>query len=166
MTKCLWFPLESWHHREFCMKFLQCACFALLLPHLCWKETIMWFPHYISEFSLPSSLLLTVRIVPPPQHDGVMIRCCYRQMGHPSPWELRAPVRSGQVKALVWFWWIDETLNANLVYQSDHKIGSTIPSVEQMVKIMMMVWPWWWSCARAWKRRQTKIKSSRRRWYP
>ena len=33
-----------------------------------------------------------------------------------------------RLKALVWFWWIDETLSANLVYQSDHEIGSTIPS--------------------------------------
>jgi hypothetical protein len=34
------------------------------------------------------------------------------------------------LKALVWFWWIDETLSANLVYQSDHEIGSTISSGE------------------------------------
>ena len=33
--------------------------------------------------------------------------------------------RAGRVKALVWFWLIDETLSANLVYQSDYKIGST-----------------------------------------
>ena len=32
------------------------------------------------------------------------------------------------LKALVWFWWIDETLSANLVYQSNHEICSTIPS--------------------------------------
>ena len=44
-----------------------------------------------------------------------------------------------QLKALVWFWWIDETLSANLVYQSDHEIGSTIPSDGAMVKIMMVV---------------------------
>ena len=48
----------------------------------------------------------------------------------------------GRVKALVWFWCINETLSANLVYQSDHKIGSTIPSGGAMVKIMMMVLPW------------------------
>ena len=36
--------------------------------------------------------------------------------------------KRGRLKALVWFWWIDETLSANLVYQSDHEIGSTIPS--------------------------------------
>ena len=44
------------------------------------------------------------------------------------------------VKALVWFWLIDETLSANLVYQGDHEICSTTPSDEAMVKIMMMVW--------------------------
>ena len=42
------------------------------------------------------------------------------------------------MKALVWFWWIDETLSANLVYQSDHEIGSTFQVMEQVV-IMMMV---------------------------
>ena len=43
------------------------------------------------------------------------------------------------MKALVWFWLIDETLSANLVYQSDYEIGSTTPSNEAMVKIMTMV---------------------------
>ena len=43
------------------------------------------------------------------------------------------------MKALVWFWLIDETLSANLVYQSDYKIGSTTPSDEAMAKIMTMV---------------------------
>ena len=43
------------------------------------------------------------------------------------------------VKALVWFWLIDETLSANLVYQSDYEIGSTTPSDEAMAKIMTMV---------------------------
>ena len=46
------------------------------------------------------------------------------------------------VKALVWFWLIDETLSANLVYQSDYEIGSTIPSDEAMTKIMTMVMAW------------------------
>ena len=46
------------------------------------------------------------------------------------------------VKALVWFWLIDETLSANLVYQSDYEIGSTTPSDEAMMKIMMMVTAW------------------------
>ena len=40
-----------------------------------------------------------------------------------------------RVKALVWFWLIDETLSANLVYQSDHEIGNTFQVVKQM-KIM------------------------------
>ena len=43
------------------------------------------------------------------------------------------------MKALVWFWLIDETLRANLVYQSDYEIGSTTPSDEAMAKIMTMV---------------------------
>ena len=34
------------------------------------------------------------------------------------------------LKALVWFWLIDKTLSANLVYQSNHEIGSTTPSDE------------------------------------
>ena len=40
------------------------------------------------------------------------------------------------LKALVWFWLIDEILSANLVYQSDYEIDSTTPSDEAMVKIM------------------------------
>jgi len=43
------------------------------------------------------------------------------------------------LKALVWFWLIDETLSANLVYQDDYEIGSTTPSDEAMAKIMTMV---------------------------
>ena len=35
-----------------------------------------------------------------------------------------------RVKALVWFWLIDEILSANLVYQSDYEIGSTTLSGE------------------------------------
>ena len=50
--------------------------------------------------------------------------------------------KMGKLKALVWFWLIDETLSANLVYQSGHKIGSTIPSNEAMTKIMTMVMAW------------------------
>ena len=34
-------------------------------------------------------------------------------------------IRYEVLKALVWFWLIDETLSANLVYQSDYEIGST-----------------------------------------
>ena len=46
------------------------------------------------------------------------------------------------MKALVWFWLIDETLSANLVYQDVYEIGSTTPSVEAMTKIMTMVMAW------------------------
>jgi hypothetical protein len=56
--------------------------------------------------------------------------------------------QGGRLKALVWFWWIDETLSANLVYQNNHEIGSTILSGGAMVKIMMMVWWPRWSSAR------------------
>ena len=44
------------------------------------------------------------------------------------------------MKALVWFCLIDETLSANLVYQSGYEIGSTTPSNEAMVKIMTSGW--------------------------
>ena len=36
------------------------------------------------------------------------------------------------MKALVWFWCIDETLSANLVYQSDYEIGGTFQVLKQM----------------------------------
>ena len=68
------------------------------------------------------------------------------------------------IKALVWFWWIDETLSANLVHLSDHEIGIIISSGEATVKIIMMVMPWWWSSAWTWKRRKRKIKTSRQMW--
>ena len=48
----------------------------------------------------------------------------------------------GRLKALVWFWLIDETLSANLVYQSDLEIGSTTPRDKAMMKIMTMVMAW------------------------
>ena len=47
--------------------------------------------------------------------------------------------KRGRLKALVWFWLIDETLSANLVYQSDYEIGITTPSEDAMGKIMTMV---------------------------
>ena len=50
--------------------------------------------------------------------------------------------QGGPVKALDWFWLIDKTLSANLVYQSDYEIGSTTPSDEPMVKIMIMMMAW------------------------
>ena len=47
------------------------------------------------------------------------------------------------MKALVWFWLIDETLSVNLVYQSDYEIGSTTPSGEANEDLdLMMVMPW------------------------
>ena len=61
----------------------------------------------------------------------VRCRSCYRHL-----------VCSRGLKALVWFWLIDKTLSANLVYQSDYEIGSTTPSDEAMVKIMTMVMAW------------------------
>ena len=45
------------------------------------------------------------------------------------------------LKAQVWFWWIDETLSANLVYQSDYDIGGTLQVIKQM---KIMTWWWWW----------------------
>ena len=44
------------------------------------------------------------------------------------------PAQGELLKALVWFWLIDETLSANHVYQNDYEIGSTTPSDEAMVK--------------------------------
>ena len=52
---------------------------------------------------------------------------------------LEARSDSEPMKALVWFWLIDETLSANLVYQSDYETGSTTPSDEAMAKIMKMM---------------------------
>ena len=53
------------------------------------------------------------------------------------------PSLGWSLKALVWFWLIDETLSANLVYQSDYEIGSTILSGEaNKDHDMMMVIPW------------------------
>ena len=53
------------------------------------------------------------------------------------------PGARSPLKALVWFWLIDETLSANLVYQSDYAIGSTTPSDEANEDHdMMMVMPW------------------------
>ena len=47
------------------------------------------------------------------------------------------------MKALVWFWLIDEILSANLVYQSAYEIGSTTPSNEaNKDHDMMMVMAW------------------------
>ena len=66
----------------------------------------------------------------------------------------------GTVKALVWFWLIDKTLSANLVYQNDLEIGSTTPSDEAMTKIMTMVMI---KCLNL-KRRKRETKGSRQRY--
>ena len=47
------------------------------------------------------------------------------------------------MKALVWFWLIDETLSANLVYQDDYEIGSTTPSDEENEDHDMMMMTAW-----------------------
>ena len=57
-------------------------------------------------------------------------------------WLLNCGIRCGLLKAIVWFWLIDKTLSANLVYQSDYEICSTTPSDEAMAKIMTMVIAW------------------------
>ena len=54
---------------------------------------------------------------------------------------LSSITKKGRLKALVWFWLIDETLSANLVYQDDYEIGSTTPSDEAMAKIMTETTP-------------------------
>ena len=64
--------------------------------------------------------------------------------------------QKGEIESSSFFGWIDKTLSANLVYQSGHKIGSTFQVIEQVVKIMMMVWSWWWSSARLEKEEREK----------
>ena len=71
---------------------------------------------------------------------------------------LSSITKKGRLKALVWFWLIDGTLSANLVYQSDYKIGSTTPSGEanedhDMTMVMI-------KCLYL-KRRKRKTKGSR-----
>ena len=60
-------------------------------------------------------------------------------MKHSSRHKLNISKLLALLKALVWFWLIDETISANLVYQSDYEIGGTTPSDEEIMKIMMMV---------------------------
>ena len=65
----------------------------------------------------------------------------YHHQEHQSAWaEYPERWRCRYLKALVWFWLIDETLSANLFYQSDYEIGSTFQVVKQMK--IMMVMPW------------------------
>jgi hypothetical protein len=77
------------------------------------------------------------------RHSLFPVRCvaslsppCGPLSPSPSPQPVVAPP---SLKALVWFWWIDETLSANLIYQSDHEIGSTFQVMEQW-------WRSWWWC--------------------
>ena len=74
--------------------------------------------------------------------------------------------KRGRLKALVWFYWIDETLSANLVYQSNYEIGRTIPSDEANEDHdMMMVMAWRWSNAWTWKEeRKTKTQGKGETW--
>ena len=48
-------------------------------------------------------------------------------------------VKSGLLKTLVWFWWIDETLSANLVYQSKNEIGYAHSKWWSKMGMIMMV---------------------------
>ena len=68
--------------------------------------------------------------------------------------------KRGRLKALVWFWLIDKTLSANLVYQSDYEIGSTTPSDEENEDHdMMMIMVWWWSSTWSWKEEREQQKA-------
>ena len=71
-------------------------------------------------------------------------RCAFDDHNHRSNKEatLDEPREARRLKALVWFWLIDETLSAHLVYQGDYGIGSTTPSDEAMTKIMTMMMAW------------------------
>ena len=56
---------------------------------------------------------------------------------------LSSITKTGEIESSSLFWLIDETLSANLVYQSDYEIGSTTPSVEANEDHdMMIVMPW------------------------
>ena len=70
--------------------------------------------------------------------------CCGRENGRGKHRERKSKQRldNAALKALIWFWLIDETLSANLVYQGDYEIGSTTPSDEAMAKIMTTVIAW------------------------
>ena len=43
------------------------------------------------------------------------------------------------LKALVWFWLIDETLSANLVYLSEYEIGYAHSKWWSKIEVIMMV---------------------------
>ena len=97
-------------------------------------------PTFRGDDSLASGLSEDVRPKDSwePSHRAVQVRGLESTSGGlPWAWAWR-----GRVKALVWFWLIDETLSANLVYQDDYEIGSTTPSDDAMTKIMTMVIAW------------------------
>ena len=55
---------------------------------------------------------------------------------------LSSITKTGEIESSSLFWLIDETLSANLVYQSDYEIGSTTSSGEANEDYdMMMVMP-------------------------
>ena len=86
--------------------------------------------------------LRTPNLIPsPPLHSTALSD---RRRPAPSPASPPGSRSAGlaPLKALVWFWLIDETLSANLVYQDDYEIGSTTPSDEAMTRIMIMVIAW------------------------
>ena len=64
--------------------------------------------------------------LPPRSRRGIVVPTCEwsraTKHGHANR---RNMEKVGTLKTLVWFWRIDETLSANLVYQSDYKIGGT-----------------------------------------
>ena len=74
---------------------------------------------------------------------GAWAECTQTLVPHLAACAPNSPPRwlDAHLKALVWFWWIDKTLSANPVYQSDYEIGNTTPSGEAMV---IMTWWWWW----------------------
>ena len=75
-----------------------------------------------------------------PAHSSAPRGCTRSTPARPTWLDPRTTM--AQLKALVWFWLINETISANLVYQDDYEIGSTTPSDEAMTKIMTMVIAW------------------------
>ena len=97
-----------------------------------WKEKAKWL-------QCPLSLSGSSSTRPNTRHqERAAVRC--RLMWCRAMWCLAA-VRPRALKALVWFWLIDEILSAKLVYQSVHEIGSTFQVAKQM-KIIT----WWQWC--------------------
>jgi hypothetical protein len=69
------------------------------------------------------------------------------------------PLKYALLKALVWFWWIDETLGTNLCALSEYEIGQVHSKWwSKWWRSWWWWWSWWWSRARTWKRRKRKTK--------